>query len=276
MKKGNILIGIVIATIGFTVFGFINQREDIKTRNVNMHCAPSNQADTGMKYWVAEKAEMNLPPFIKDLPYIVRAKYARTITMEKLKKANSLSDLIPYYPVNWIDEYISVEISSSCNDKNSKAVGPNDVLSEEQKYIFSSIDLTADINITVRYKNINPVTDEFENHEMITYMAVVPETEAEYYGGYDQMIQYLKENSLEEIHNRNTQMLPFSRLLFTVNEQGNTENIKVVKTSGDLGVDKILIDLISNMPKWKPAENYNGINVKQEFEFVVGRAMDGC
>jgi hypothetical protein len=36
----------------------------------------------------------------------------------------------------------------------------------------------------------------------------------------------------------------------------------------------MLLDLIKNMPKWKPAINTNGVKVKQDFVFSVGAG--GC
>jgi len=47
------------------------------------------------------------------------------------------------------------------------------------------------------------------------------------------------------------------------------------KTSGDQKTDKLLLKAINKMPKWKPAENSDGIKVKQEFEFSVGNC-GGC
>ena len=34
------------------------------------------------------------------------------------------------------------------------------------------------------------------------------------------------------------------------------------------------METINKMPKWKPAENANGLKMKQEFEFSVG--IPGC
>ena len=39
--------------------------------------------------------------------------------------------------------------------------------------------------------------------------------------------------------------------------------------------DKLLLEVINGMPKWKPAENAKGVKVKQDFEFIGG-FMVGC
>jgi TonB family protein len=64
------------------------------------------------------------------------------------------------------------------------------------------------------------------------------------------------------------------KVLFTVSEAGEIVNTKISKTSGDAKTDKLMIEAINKMPKWKPAENAKGIKVAQEFEFGVGRG--GC
>lgn len=101
-------------------------------------------------------------------------------------------------------------------------------------------------------------------------LAVVPEEEAAFIGGYDEMIAYLKENSYDKISAKNLQPFPRSVLKFTVNEAGKTENIILTQSSGDHEIDNVLIEVVKGMPEWKPAANAKGIPVKQGFEFSVG------
>jgi TonB family protein len=61
---------------------------------------------------------------------------------------------------------------------------------------------------------------------------------------------------------------------FTVNEDCEIANAQISKTSGDQETDELLLNVINQMPKWKPAENAKGRKVKQEFEFSVGNV--GC
>ena len=62
--------------------------------------------------------------------------------------------------------------------------------------------------------------------------------------------------------------------MFTVNEEGDVVDAKISKTSGDLLTDKLIVEGISKMPKWKPAKNSKGEKVKQDFIFNVGNG--GC
>lgn len=207
----------------------------------------------------------------QSLRFEVNGKYTRPIKKEKLSEANSLNDLIPYYPTNWITEYISVEIAAFCNGKAMSAIGTNNILSTEQKTILSTIDLASDLVINVKYTYKNPYTDIIENNRMNLVMTVVPEREAEYKDGRQQMIDYLKENTFGKISE--SMVKQEGIILFTVNEEGGIVNSKILITSGNSETDKLLLEAINNMPKWKPAENL-GIKVKQDFVFSVGNR--GC
>jgi len=88
------------------------------------------------------------------------------------------------------------------------------------------------------------------------------------------MIAYLQENSSDKIAAKKLNYLPQSSISFVVNEQGETENVLLTQSSNDAEIDQLLIELIKKMPKWKPAKNANGLNVKQEFVFNVGQG--GC
>ena len=102
------------------------------------------------------------------------------------------------------------------------------------------------------------------------FITVVPEIEAEYIGGYQELIKYLKVNVIDKISEPSVTAIRFqppfqsAKVIFTVNEEGKIVNATISKTSGDAKTDKILPDAINKMPKWKPA-NEKGIKVKQEF-----------
>ena len=216
-----------------------------------------------------------LTGFSQDLSYEISGTNSNTITKEKLIAAKTMRDINPGYPSSsWITEYISTQVMATCNGKVMKAVNANDILSEEQKNILKTADLGADIVLDVYYKQINAVTANLEMHQMNFSFAVVPETKAEYPGGYEQVKKYLKEHAISKLTARDNKKLQ-ATVRFTVNEQGEIANAQIAKTSGDKKTDRLLVDAINNMPKWKPAENSKGIKVKQNFVFTVGSG-DGC
>jgi hypothetical protein len=194
----------------------------------------------------------------------------RAITEEKLKNAQSISDVIENYPSNWITDYNSVTVATTINEITIEAIGPDDKLTKEQKAIFET---ATNILLVVQYQKANN-KNEIQNRQMNVSLVVTPEVEAKYKGGYEKMITYLKDKTLSSINDKNFNHLPQPSISFIVDGDGKVENVKLVKTSHDNEIDSLLINALKNMPNWKPATNKNGKKIKQEFMLNVGQ--DGC
>ena len=206
-----------------------------------------------------------------ELNFTVRGNYTRPVIKDKLLKANTLADIIPYYPVNWITHYESVELTVTSNGKVIKAKSTNDTLNATQIKILKTAELSSEIGVIVKYKAANSVTGKMEDLVMNIMMTVIPEVEAEYAGGRIQIRKYLKESVIDKIYS--TEVEP-SIISFSVDEEGNAINARVTKSSGNKKTDTLLIDAIKKMPKWKPAQNSTGKKVKQDFVFLIERG--GC
>jgi TonB family protein len=216
-----------------------------------------------------------LTGFSQDLSYEVHGKYIHPVKKEKLDQANFMSDIIPYYPASWITSYVSAEILATSDGVEMTAAGINEMLTPEQKDILNSVDLGTDIVINISYKYKNPVTENLEDGRMNYKATVVPATEAEYSGGYQQMKEYIKENAINKIPGSTSEKFQTAIVEFTIDEEGEIANAQLSSTSGDQETDELLLDVINNMPKWRPAEDSNGMKVEQEFEFTVGNS-GGC
>ena len=116
---------------------------------------------------------------------------------------------------------------------------------------------------------------QLQNSHRTLYPAVVPEKQAEYEGGRDALMEYLKENSKEARGSQQMDELQPFKLLFTVTKKGTIENVKLDGTSGYLAIDNTMIRLITKAPgKWERAENSKGEKVDQEL--VVSFGLTGC
>ncbi len=210
----------------------------------------------------------------QNLFFEVRGAYSQTVKKDHLNKVAKLDDIISGYPTNWLTDYVSAEIQTKCNGKIKSAKGPNQILTAEQKNILRNTDLNSALEIKVKYRTKNSATAEMAIREMVFGVTVVPDIEAEYNGGQKEMNKYLNEKVINKI-SKNSNIETFQgKVSFSVNESGETIDAKITTTSGDSEIDKLLIDTINNMPKWKPAQNSNGKKVRQDFEFRVG--VSGC
>ncbi len=201
------------------------------------------------------------------LPYI-------SIQENKLAEIHTLADLDKRYPTSWVKEYISVEISANKNGTKTKASGISNVLNQAQKELIRLADRGSDIAVTVRYLPENSL----KNNAIKQYdfkVSVMPDKNARYAEGAEQLIQYLQKNSIKNIDAASFTGYDLTAIKFTVTEQGHITDIQVALPSKDAKIDEMLVKSISKMPNWKPAEFSTGLKVKQEFVLTVGN-MENC
>lgn len=175
-------------------------------------------------------------------------------------------------------DYVSVEISVNTNGTDLTFESASDKLNIEQKNILNNADLGTDIHIKIKFRYKKQEYDNLGSDNKIVEgelaVTVVPETEAKYPGGFKQLTEYLIENVINKISGTNySEKLQQAIVKFTINEEGQVVNTKLFRTSTDPTANKLLLDAINKMPKWKPAENAKGIKVKQEFSIPFG---GGC
>jgi TonB family protein len=212
--------------------------------------------------------------FSQELFFDVHGINANRISTEELSKAKTMRDINPGYPsASWITAYVSSEVSVTGNGKNLKASGVNDILTPEQQKILKEAELGNDVAIDIKYKQVNTMTGNVENRTMHFSYSIVPETQAEFSGGYEKLKQHLKQNAINKIPGKITKDIQ-AVVRFTVNEKGEIADARISKSSGDEKTDQMLVEAISKMPAWKPAATSKGKKVKQEFEFTVGNG--GC
>lgn len=217
-----------------------------------------------------------LSAFSQVLSYQVKGKYTRGVSQEKLEVAKTMSDLRAGYPSSWINEYVSTEIAVKKNGKTRIARGLNETLNAEQQSLLQSAEVGSDIEVNVGYIYQNPVTGFPDIRKMHFVETVVPEVEAQFPGGYNELRTYVDKNAIDKITGKLADdKVPFVLITFTVTEKGEITNAQIVQSSKDPEVDRLLLKAINRMPSWKPAENSVGIKIRQEFEFSLG-SNDGC
>lgn len=209
-----------------------------------------------------------------NLSYDLNPVYSHAIKRDNLINVKSIGDIIPRYPYNWISSYVSVEISMTCGGKLKKMKGVNDNLTGEMLKMLSSIDLGSDLMINVTYKTKNPVTNLLEDSKMNYVATLIPDVEADFIGGKDELIKHIKQDIAYKIPESTLKKLKPILIKFTINENGDVANAIISRTSSDLTIDKLLLEVINKIPKWKPAQNINGAKVSQDFKFGLG--VPGC
>jgi TonB family protein len=232
-----------------------------------------------------KKEKLNEVKFISDITPELWHKLALPIKEhDELDYRRKMEYSLGYYlypqgGYNIIIDYVSVEILATCNSKVLTSQSTSDKLTPEQKNILNAADLGSDISIKIKFKYKNQAKDSLGSSKIIEgklAVTVVPETEAEFPGGFKQITEYLMKNVINKITEASTsEKIRQAIVKFTVNEEGQVVDAKILRTSTDPKIDDLLLNAINKMPKWVPAKNSKGIKVKQEFSIPFG-SDSGC
>lgn len=222
----------------------------------------------------------------KDLSYQVSKVYPYlSIKKETLHQAESLNDIRNQpnernllYDPSWVRKHLSVEISTTHNDKITTTIGQDDVLTQDQKVHLKTADVGADITVLVKYIPENNLADN-DPKELTFTFTVDPDQDAHYIGGTAAMNSYLKQQAIDKIPFGSFEGYDLSAVKFTINEDGEVINAHlfedVYRAHRDEEIDDLLLDAIKNMSCWVPAQYADGTKVSQEFVLTVGN-MENC
>ena len=219
--------------------------------------------------------------FSQDSRFIITGKFVPPSKKDKLNEAKIIHDIIPNCPTHWdsIIDFVSINIMAICNGQIRSAESYNKSLTFDQKNILNAADNGTDIVIKIKFRwqdTSFAIGDNGKIQEMNEFkFTVVPQTEAEYPGGFKALTNYLKENIMNKISETYpSKQIPWAMAKFTVNEEGEIVDAKISTPSKDPKIDQLLLDALSKMPKWIPAEDSKGLKVKQEFTFRT--INNGC
>ena len=205
--------------------------------------------------------------------------YPYTYTTEStLQSANNLSDLDQRFQTSWVKAYRSVEVIASRQGNLEKAVGDNEMLTQEQKSLISSADPGTEILVNIEYIPENSL----QHNDVKQYdfsFSVEPEQTASYAGGEEALRKYLNETAMNKIPTGSFTGFDLSAIKFTVNEEGQIVNAHVFKSvylnSGNEQIENLLLQAINQMPAWNPATFTNGVKTSQDFVLTVGN-QESC
>ncbi len=263
MNKSILIFIVVLITFSLTTYGYMNWNNTTAKQvgfNNDLVNASNKQVDLDLFYRIGNRWS--------------------TMTKEDLNQAKSIIDILSGEATRMRDSYKNVTVSVLHNDKDvrdikTSEIGQSEVLNAAQIKLLRSCGYSTNIRITALNRLKNAPPGKFEYDSLVHYLTIIPEKEAEFAGGLNALIEYLKESSKEKVAIIEEDQLQPGKVFFTITKEGSIENVKVISTSGYPSVDKELVKIISNMPeKWNPAANSIGEKVDQEFVFFFG--IEGC
>lgn len=217
-----------------------------------------------------------------DFVYDLSPRYNRTFTKTEMAKARSVIDF-HNLDFNHPDKYSNIvsyqSVVVSVFDDNYEPIievaGTTERFNAEQLKLLQSVNYSDDVLIKAEYFEKNNETGEPELSYTTPHVTVVPEKQAEYEGGKEAFLSYLKSYRVEESVKITKDGLKAGKIRFTINEEGNIVNVRVISSSGYASVDKAFEKLVKEAPgTWKVAEDANGQQVEQQLIFSFG--ITGC
>lgn len=214
--------------------------------------------------------EVSNPNFMYD----VGSRYWATISKQDLYNAKSVLDIVPEVAEAWWTvKFETVKIAVLQGPFEISETGSEKTLNSAQKELLQSVDYGSNFYIKALDTEIHPETGEIEYYTY--YISVIPEKEAKYEGGQDDLINYIRTSTSEHLSIVEDEKLKGGRMHFTVTKNGNISNTKLDSSCGYSEIDETMIELMNNLPgKWEPATNSNGEEIDQDLVFTFG--MVGC
>lgn len=198
------------------------------------------------------------------------------ITLDTLQEAKTLKDIHSFYRSAWVDEYIKVEVSTTCMGFIKSAFSSNDTLTQEQLNLLRSAGNGCSIDYAVDYIPNNNLKDN-PPRKMGFSLLMIPIYEAKYPGGRQALDAYLQAQIMDKISEEAFNQIKMANVRFHIDEEGKVSNAYLFKGTENQALDQLMLEAISNMPRWLPAQNAQRKNIKQEFEFGMGTLLKaGC
>jgi hypothetical protein len=229
------------------------------------------------KVLCSQPTEVNTPPtFFYDLD----TRFTNTITKKDLYSAKTVKDLIPQDHVTQermkdIISFRDVKISMITNEGKLFEKGKGNTLNGNQLIFLHSRDYSSNFFIDAFSMHRNLLTGETKEYPFTYYITVIPEKQASFKAGKEEVINYLKENCQSTIAKTQRGKLKPGKISFTVTKNGTISNPNINSTSGYPTVDKKMVELINKLPgEWNIATSDKGEKIDQILVFSFGTI--GC
>ncbi len=260
MKKGIFFSILGLLSLGLA-FGLSNTDEKEKKAKTphNSSCAASETAKPKL-----------------DFIYKVSNRFLKTIPLEKASNAQTIYDLMPgNYEARADVKEVRLEIYEDQGMVHREAIGEGADLNATQLDLLKTLSYRSDLHVSadIEWMSNNesgPIADE-----LVLFLTVVPETEAEYLIGIDGLENYLRESSKAQIADVERDNLTPGRVKFNIGPKGNVMHVWTASSCGYSDIDSHMRSLIQNLPgSWSPAKDKDGNPVEQDFTFFYG--IMGC
>ncbi|MFT5858008.1 MAG: hypothetical protein ACI865_000092 [Flavobacteriaceae bacterium] len=198
----------------------------------------------------------------------------------KKSEIDQATDLSTFFTPSELQEinslnFTEIIIVKNESQSNEREVGYSNKLTKAQLKLLQSYGYSTGFSIRADFEGINKETGEMESRWFNPHLTIVPETQAEYSEGADELASHFKENTWNVRKNVAAGNFRPAFVSFTVTTSGDIKDVKL-HGSNFPAIDAKMIELIhATTGKWVPARNAKGEKVEQEIVVAFG-PNNGC
>lgn len=262
MKKNLSIVGILLLSLSLSAFGYLKW-SNFPTKDLSL----------------VEAENIAFGPYEykpnREFIYSLGNRFATSTTPSQIKNAKTILDLIPKGASLGLSQFENVIVDTLRNNNETGIWGINEELSKAQKKLLNATSYSSNFYFESDCKKMNSESGALSHYDLVYFITVVPEKQAQYVRGNEALIDFLKKGSAKEVENVEWKRLWPGRIGFTVSKKGVITNVITISACGQKGIDYKMLELVKNIPgQWEPAKDDKGNKVAQEFVFFYG--LDGC
>ncbi len=173
---------------------------------------------------------------------------------------SEINQTITDYGTDWSDDIIQIEITEQEKPKHEELERPEpqitqiEISDDPQQADDPDIDAGGNQD-TPNYNDFNPQPEPEPNVPDPPFVPV-PEVKPEFPGGMPALYQYLADNIIYTDEAKRRGIKGKLYVYFVVEADGSLSNIDIVRGLG-YGLDEAVLEVIRNMPPWKPGMQGN-------------------
>lgn len=277
MKKGVIILSIVLLAFSSVAIVYLNQGDSIREKQHEPYLDEDElpSAQSNFSVIPSNHLKNKLISDVQGFQLAIEPRFNSTITKEKLETALSIHNLVPKGTTEGILSFQNVKISKLVKEDMRVELGINGKLNRNQLDLLHSLAYSDNFCVEASIQRENEHTGEIEHEFFIHYITVVPKTEATYVDGHDALINHFRTKSEPLTAGIKMDELQQGRVRFTITKYGKIDTVEWESTSGKTEIDLRMLEILQELPgKWIPATNANGENVDQELILSFGSI--GC
>jgi len=205
----------------------------------------------------------------------VGTKFFHQMPKEKLLNAQTIYDILPdeitedsisisEFRIGFHEVFKSIEYSAK-----------GKTLSETQKLKLKKLRYTENYYVKAEAKRYDSTYAEYIDYELAYFVSVVPNINATYKGGNENLLAFLVQKSKSLYSTIDVKKLGSGRIYFTISSEGKIIASSIEGQSGNAGLDTLLSKHLNNAPEnWQAAIDQNGKETAQELILFYGNS--GC